>query len=313
MSCPDLAPPSIVTPPAPARAFPRLTGAVARIISAHMPAGNYEPGQVIFREGDQSQEAYCVLSGRVRLTINSPSGPKDLAQLGPGQIFGEMGMIEDAPRAATAEAIEPTTLEIVDEALFNQLILGNPDRLRRYLATLFERLRQTNTALRHSERQRAGTAGGATGAPSAELAVERLVGVLDAPPAAVRVIERVPTVRLESRYAPDWAAEVIREEIKEFPFKIGREGNLGPDSPFGLNDLFLKDRIPWNVSRNHCAIERRGGTVLVKDRGSNVGTVVNGTPIGVRFTKVAAELNPGENELILGVKSSPHVFTVTVS
>jgi len=222
-------------------------------------------------------------------------------------------MIEDAPRAATAEAVEPTTLEIVDEALFSQLILGNPDRLRRYLATLFERLRQTNTALRLSEKQRAGTAADVTGAPSAELAVERLVGALDAPRVVARVVERVPTVRLESRYSPDWSDEVISEEIKEFPYKIGREGSLGPDSPFGLNDLFLKDRIPWNVSRNHCAIESRGGTILVKDRGSNVGTIVNGKPIGVRFTKVAAELNPGENELIIGVQGSPHVFAVTVT
>ena len=278
-----------------------------------MPTGTYEPGQIIFREGDQSQEAFCVLAGRVRLTIQSPAGPKELAQLGPGQIFGEMGMIEDAPRAATAEAVEPTTLEIVDEALFNQLILENPDRLRRYLATLFERLRQTNTALRLAEKERAGAVSGASVAPSAELAVERLVGALDAPRAVARVVERVPTVLLESRYSPEWSDEVIREEIKEFPYKIGREGSLGADSPFGLNDLFLKDRIPWNVSRNHCAIERRGATILIKDRGSNVGTIVNGTPIGVRFTKVAAELNPGENELIIGVKGSPHVFVITVS
>lgn len=278
-----------------------------------MPTATYAPGQIVFREGEQSQEAYCVLSGRVRLTIQSPSGPKELAQLGPGQIFGEMGMIEDAPRAATAEAIEPTTLEAVDEALFSQLILDNPDRLRRYLATLFERLRQTNTALRLAEKERVGTAAGVGAAPSAELAVERLAGALDAPRATARVVERVPTVVLESRYAPEWSDEAIREELKEFPYKIGREGSLGADSPFGLNDLFLKDRIPWNVSRNHCAIERRGGTIVVKDRGSNVGTIVNGLQIGVRFTKIAAELKPGENELILGVPGSPHVFTVTVS
>lgn len=282
-----------------------------------MPAGTYERGQVIFREGDQSQEAYCVLSGRVRLTIESPSGPKELAQLGPGQIFGEMGMIEEAPRAATAEAIEPTTIEVVDEALFSQLVLGNPDRLRRYLATLFERLRQTNTALRLAEKARHPAAGSGAAVPSADLAIERLVGALDAAPAAARTAsreaERMPSVRLESRYPANWESQTIVEQIKEFPYNIGREGSLGPDSPFGMNDLFLKDRIPWNVSRNHCAIERRGTTIVVKDRGSNVGTIVNGTPIGVRFTKAAAELAPGENEVIIGVRGSPHVFAVTVS
>lgn len=278
-----------------------------------MPQGNYDQGQIIFREGDPSQEAFCVLSGRIRLTINTPAGPKELARLGPGQIFGEMGMIEDAPRAATAEAIEPTMLEIVDETLFNQLIIENPDRLRRYLATLFERLRQTNTALRLAERQRVGATTGAGDVLSSDHAIERLTGVLDSPPTVVRTVERVPSVRLESRYSSEWSGQVIREEVTEFPFKIGREGSLGPDSPFGMNDLFLKDRIPWNVSRNHCAIERRDGTIVVKDRGSNVGTIVNGTQIGVKFTKVAAELKPGENELIIGVQGSPHVFAVIVS
>jgi CRP-like cAMP-binding protein len=276
-----------------------------------MPTGSFQPGQVIFREGDQSQEAYCVLTGRVRLTIDSLSGPKELAQLGPGQIFGEMGMIDDAPRAATAEAMEPTTLEVVNESVFSQLILENPERRRRYLATLFERLRQANMAVRLAEKER--SASTAAEGPSAELAVERLVGVLDAPRTVSRAVERAPTVILESRYPTEWSEEVIREAIKDFPYSIGREGSVGPDSPFGMNDLFLKDRIPWNVSRNHCAIERRGGTILIRDRGSNVGTIVNGTPIGVRFTKVAAELNPGENELIIGVRSSPHVFVITVA
>jgi CRP-like cAMP-binding protein len=278
-----------------------------------MATQQYEPGDVIFREGDESQEAYCVLSGRIRLTLKSPSGPQALAELGPGQIFGEMGMIEDAPRAATAEAVEPTSLEVVDEALFEQIILQNPDRLRQYLATVFERLRQANTALRLSEMKRTGSAAGATDALTSEVAAERLLGALDTQKSVAGTAGQIPIVHLESRYPADWSDEVIREEIKEFPYKIGREAKIGPDSPFGMNDLFLKDRMPWNVSRNHCAIERRGATVVVKDRGSNVGTIVNGTPIGVRFTKVAAELNPGENELIIGVKSSPHRFTVTVS
>ncbi len=246
------------------------------------------------------------------MTINTPAGPKELAQLGPGQIFGEMGMIEDAPRAATAEAIEPTTLEIVDETLFSQLIIENPDRLRRYLATLFERIRQTNIALRLADRQRPGAVSGPH-APSSDHAIERLMGALDAPSPSVRVVERLPEVRLESRYSPEWEAPAITEEIKEFPFKIGREGTLGPDSPFGMNDLFLRDRMPWNVSRNHCAIERRGGTIVVKDRGSNVGTIVNGTQIGMRFSKVAADLKPGENQLVIGVEGSPHVFAIIVS
>ena len=120
-------------------------------------------------------------------------------------------------------------------------------------------------------------------------------------------------VQLRSEYDPSYSEKVIEVAVEEFPFKIGRISDLGPGSPFANNDLFINDRVPWNVSRNHCAIERRGNQIVVQDRGSKLGTVVNGRPIGVRFTKIVTELNPGKNELVLGGKGSPHKFSVTVS
>lgn len=84
------------------------------------------------------------------------------------------------------------------------------------------------------------------------------------------------------------------------------------DTPFSFNDLSVPDRMPFQVSRHHCAIEQRGRQLRVRDRGSTVGTRVNGKPIGVRFQEVEAPLVVGPSEIVLGCERSPHRFAVTV-
>lgn len=252
----------------------------------------FEPGQIIFREGEDSTDAFYILEGRVRIRLRTAEGPCVLAELGPGEIFGEMGMIEDAPRSATAEAIESAEVEVIGEAEFAEYILGRPERLHRYLATLFERLRHTSALVRA---QRSGTAAGAP--TEADLD----------PALAPRF-----TLHLQSRYEETgFAATPIELDIDKLPFLIGRDAG-GVDTPFSFNDLSVPDRMPFQVSRHHCAIEQRGRQLLVRDRGSTVGTRVNGKPIGVRFQVVEAPLVVGTNEIVLGCERSPHRFAVTV-
>jgi pSer/pThr/pTyr-binding forkhead associated (FHA) protein len=71
-------------------------------------------------------------------------------------------------------------------------------------------------------------------------------------------------------------------------------------NPFVRNDLFLDDEKPFSVSRNHCMIERTGDRLFLRDRGSTLGTWVNGKQYGVRFGSIVAELNPGENDVVFG-------------
>lgn len=255
-----------------------------------MTTRRFEPGQIIFREGEESTDAYFILSGRVRIRLRTPQGACTLAELGPGEIFGEMGMIEDAPRSATAEAVERTEVEAINETGFAASIMGRPDRLSRYLATLFERLRHASALVR----AHAGTAARPAG-PSLESA--------PAPRLAVA---------LSSRYEETgFPGTDVKLSIPKLPFLIGRDAGAA-GGPFSFNDLSLADRVPYQVSRNHCAIEQRGERVVVRDRGSTVGTMVNGKSIGVRFMVTEAELDAGTNDLRLGTADSPHRFAVTV-
>ena len=65
----------------------------------------FESGELIFREGDDSNEAYWILSGKVEISIGTPQGRSILTTLDRGEIFGEMGLVDDRPRAATARAL----------------------------------------------------------------------------------------------------------------------------------------------------------------------------------------------------------------
>jgi pSer/pThr/pTyr-binding forkhead associated (FHA) protein len=99
--------------------------------------------------------------------------------------------------------------------------------------------------------------------------------------------------------------------VAKLPFLIGRDA--GPaGGAFSLNDLNLVDTLPFQVSRHHCAIEQQGARLVVRDRGSAVGTWVNGLLIGVRGTVLQAPLQPGSNILVLGEPNSRQLFTVSV-
>ena len=255
-----------------------------------MTTRRFEKGQIIFREGEESTDAYFVLSGRVRIRVRTPQGTCTLAELGPGEILGEMGMIEDAPRSATAEAVEHTELEVINEKGFAESIMGRPDRLSRYLATLFERLRHASALVR---------AHAATSTRPSAPSLE--------PGPAPRL-----SVAIASRYEETgFPGTAVKLSVPKLPFLIGRDPGDAV-GPFSFNDLGLVDRPPYQVSRHHCAIEQRGDRVIVRDRGSTVGTVVNGKPIGVRFLVTEAELEPGTNDVRLGTPDSPHRLAVTV-
>ena len=81
----------------------------------------YSAGEVIFQEGAQANScAFLVESGSVEILKGTPNGHKKLGTIGPGGIFGEMALIDAAPRMAMARAGETTTVRVLTQALFDQ-------------------------------------------------------------------------------------------------------------------------------------------------------------------------------------------------
>jgi pSer/pThr/pTyr-binding forkhead associated (FHA) protein len=108
----------------------------------------------------------------------------------------------------------------------------------------------------------------------------------------------------------------LHTEIRKFPFRIGRaidHGDHDALSGFGRVDLGLPDHRPYNVSRGHCLIERKGDGYFVRDCGSRLGTIVNGIPLGAEATETTAPLAPGENRLIVGTEGGRHEYLITIA
>jgi CRP-like cAMP-binding protein len=108
----------------------------------------FEPGQVVFREGDQSDTCYIVREGRARAVREHRGGRTiALATFGPGEFFGELALFEDERRSATVEAIEPTSVVAVLGPDMRRLMVEHPEISARLVIALGRRLRETNERL----------------------------------------------------------------------------------------------------------------------------------------------------------------------
>lgn len=110
----------------------------------------YAPGEVVFREGDPGKAMFVVLSGEVEVLRETAQGSHRLAVFGPGSAFGELALIDDLPRSATARATVATRLMILYRTHFEILVDG--DRaialavMRNLLRTLAGYVRASNVA-----------------------------------------------------------------------------------------------------------------------------------------------------------------------
>jgi CRP-like cAMP-binding protein len=306
-----------------------------------MSSALFQPGQMIFREGDTTQEAYRILKGRVEISIAGDGKSVILAQLGEGDIFGEMAMVDERPRSASAQALEVTECEVLTAENFNEAVLQRPEILIPYLASFFERLRTANDRLRMEMRLRAQAEQRASSpaASSPAAAVARVVAPVAKPiaPPSIEMTRAsapapVATAPSPAPVAPppeggyqsivltacnDHAMARLPESsvtIQKFPFRIGRKHETPGKGAtvFASNDLPIADEKPYQISRNHCSIEREGDHFFVRDRGSSLGTVVNDAAIGLAENSLTQDLRGGENQILLGSDDSQFQFKVTL-
>jgi CRP-like cAMP-binding protein len=96
-------------------------------------------GGIIFREGDAATELFVIKSGQVRIQL----GNRTLTELGPDSIFGEMALIDNEPRSATAIAITDVEIVPVSERQFLFLVGQTPYFALKVMRVLAQRLRAT--------------------------------------------------------------------------------------------------------------------------------------------------------------------------
>ena len=100
---------------------------------------------VVLNAGDSTDNIYFVLSGALKVQVSDEDGREViLSKLGPGELFGEMGVLDDHPRSATVLAVESSQVVVMGKADFKQCLVDNPDVSLFIMRNLTKRLRMAD-------------------------------------------------------------------------------------------------------------------------------------------------------------------------
>ena len=127
------------------RAFPGIKPDEIEELIAHSQVRTYSPGSILCRENATEDRFYMILEGDVEITKNiNNSEARLLKTLGPGEFFGEMALIHNAPRAATVTAkSDLTTLEL-DKAAFDRVLRTSSSIAMAMVSEISNRLRSND-------------------------------------------------------------------------------------------------------------------------------------------------------------------------
>jgi CRP-like cAMP-binding protein len=239
-------------------------GAAKKGYTAEIKAGEY-----VFREGELGTEMYIINEGKVEILNQVGDEEQLLAVLEKGDFFGEMSVLEDLPRAASARALTDIRLLQINGSTFDQLLQGNPEIAVRMMRKLSRRLRETDEMLKSLSGTRVSSR-------------EMPRPVIQAPSEGPERLVHVPS-------------------SMEFHLSNGSETTIGRKDPVtGIYpdiDLTPVDS-QRSVSRRHAKIYRRGSKYFF---GEEIGTMNSTFLNGKRLdTGIPAEIRPGD-ELRFGV------------
>lgn len=110
-------------------------------------ARSYPAGTVLFHEGEPGHHMYVIQTGRVQLTRRLRGQEKVIAILAAGEFFGEMAIVNNRPRSATATVLEDATLLEIEGRTFEAMIRKNTEIAVRLIRRLSARLAQANSQI----------------------------------------------------------------------------------------------------------------------------------------------------------------------
>ena len=117
--------------------FSRCTGSDLRIVARHVETLSVEAGRPLCRQGDEGNALFVILEGAAVVERNG----KEVAQLGPGDYFGELSLLDPGPRAASVTVTTPAELAVLGVRMFRVLLRDVPTISSKLLADLAARVR----------------------------------------------------------------------------------------------------------------------------------------------------------------------------
>ncbi|WP_426563945.1 Crp/Fnr family transcriptional regulator [Angustibacter sp. McL0619] len=128
--------------------FAALDEGAAVSLRRSMVEVNLARSDTLFDEGDQGDQLYVIVEGKIKLGRTSNDGRENLlAILGPGEMFGELSLFDPGPRTATATSVGDSRLIGLGKLAFEPWLMEHPEVAQTLLQALARRLRRTNETL----------------------------------------------------------------------------------------------------------------------------------------------------------------------
>jgi len=125
--------------------FSQLPEELLRTIAGAVQRRSVPRKAVVIAAGDPTDSLYIVVNGHLEVTVGNAEGKEViLTLLGPGEVFGEMALIDDQPRSATVVAREPCELLVLAKTAFRRLLADNFDLTLAVMRGLVKRLRDAD-------------------------------------------------------------------------------------------------------------------------------------------------------------------------
>ncbi len=128
--------------------FERMEPAKLKLLAMTSDRVHFRPEATMMKQGDDGDAAYVIIEGKGQVWIDTPGGAIQVAEIGVGQIVGEIAILIDIPRTATVKTEEGLTALKIGKENFLRLLHGSPQVGVEIIRVLAGRLENTNAQLR---------------------------------------------------------------------------------------------------------------------------------------------------------------------
>ena len=266
----------------------------------------FAAGDALFLEGDPSDVVYLIESGIVAVTKERSDEPVLLGRVEAGEFLGEMGVVEEMPRSASARAETAVEATIFQSGEFMTRVSQDSDLALNLIRRLSMRLRSVDNRIANLE-------------PEPEPAPMPLPKLQSEPGMRVQLSEsaestrKAPSVTIRGgSYALQLYIGTDPIAVEKMPYSVGRVAESKQDTVGPEPDLGILDPEPYRLSPTHFMLFADHNKVFVRDCNSELGTIVNDRSLGRDFPIDQMVLTPGENVVVAGGDGSPYKFLIDV-
>ncbi|MDA0787138.1 MAG: FHA domain-containing protein [Proteobacteria bacterium] len=264
----------------------------------------------LLRAGEDPDVGFVIITGRVELRNAAGTLLGDARQ---GDVIGAASLLFGGRQDLSAIAAGPVEATMVDRSTVAAEMARNPDQVRRAATQLLAGLNLVPLAETGAE-SHIEIVAEARFAPDSN--VVSITGKRARPAAHPGDIAEMGS------WSEIWlkpASDATRSgmprhgiKINETPYGVGRKPKRGEQIPRTDIVLQFSDERPYNLSRNHFLIELGRPGLMIRDAGSQLGTVVNGERIGLDEPRNVMPLHIGANEIEAGGYNTPFVFILEI-